>query len=138
DSIANNIAFGVSNAKMEDIQKYARLAEVHEDIMRLLNGYETMVGERGVTLSGGQKQRIAIARAFIKNPGLVILDDTLSAVDSHTEEKITRVVVEEIKGQAGVLITHRAYRMLEHDKMIVFENGKLAQEGKHDELIREG
>lgn len=138
DTIANNIAFGVTDAKPEDIHKYAKFAEVHDDIMRLPNEYETLVGERGVTLSGGQKQRIAIARAFIKNPGLVILDDTLSAVDSHTEQKISQYLTDELKDKTGVIITHRANNMLDYDKIIVLENGKLVEEGSHEDLIKEG
>lgn len=138
DTIANNISFGVPNASPEDIEKFASFAEVHEDISRLPHGYQTIVGERGVTLSGGQKQRIAIARAFLKNPSMVILDDTLSAVDSHTEQKISQYLSEALKGKTGIIITHRANNMLNYDKIIVLEQGKLAEEGTHEELIKNG
>ena len=138
DTIANNIAFGVPNATPEDIEKFATFAEVHDDISRLPNGYQTIVGERGVTLSGGQKQRIAIARAFLKNPSMVILDDTLSAVDSHTEQKISQYLTEALKGKTGIIITHRANNMLNYDKIIVLEHGRLVEEGTHEDLIKNG
>jgi ATP-binding cassette subfamily B protein len=137
DTIAANIAFGVEKADEQTIQQYAENSAVHDDIIRLPKGYESLIGERGVTLSGGQKQRIAIARAFMKNPQLMILDDTLSAVDSNTEQKISQYFLKALEGKTAIVITHRANNLLDYDKIIVLDNGKLSEEGTHESLIKE-
>ena len=138
DTIAKNIAFGKADASQEEIEKYARHASVYEDIVGLSEGFETMVGERGVTLSGGQKQRVSIARALIKQPDIVILDDCLSAVDSNTEKQILGYFQEELSDKTAIIITHRIYSLLQFDKIIVLEDGRIEEEGTHEELIELG
>lgn len=135
DTIANNIAFGRRDADRDDIEQYARHAAVYDDIMGLSEGFESMVGERGVTLSGGQKQRVSIARALIKNPDLIILDDSLSAVDTNTEKQITGYFNTVLADKTAIIVTHRIYSSLEFDKIIVLEDGKVAEMGTHEELL---
>lgn len=135
DTIANNIAFGRRDADRQDIEQYARHAAVYDDIMGLSEGFEAMVGERGVTLSGGQKQRVSIARALIKNPDLIILDDSLSAVDTNTEKQITSYFNTVLADKTAIIVTHRIYSSLEFDKIIVLEDGKVAEMGTHEELL---
>jgi ATP-binding cassette subfamily B protein len=136
DTVASNIAFGKVASSREEIIEYAEFASVHDDIERLPQGYETMVGERGVTLSGGQKQRIAIARALIKDPEIVILDDALSAVDSSTEQKILGYLRDALHAKTSIVITHRANNLLEYDKILVLDNGEIVEKGTHEELIK--
>lgn len=135
DTIAGNIAFTKADAGQEEIEKFARYAAVHDDIMNLGEGFQTRVGERGVTLSGGQKQRISIARALIKQPDIVILDDCLSAVDTSTEKQILGYFTEALSDKTAIIITHRIYGLLEFDKIIVLEDGKIAEQGTHEELL---
>ena len=137
DTVANNIAFGRRDATREMVEDYARYAAVYDDIMSLNNGFDTLVGERGVTLSGGQKQRISIARALIKNPNIILLDDCLSAVDTKTEAEITGYLKTVCSDKTTIIITHRLYASLEFDKIIVLEHGRLMQQGTHEELIKE-
>lgn len=137
DTIANNIAFGKRNAERAEIEKFANYASVYEDIMGLSDGFETMVGERGVNLSGGQKQRVSIARALIKQPDLVILDDCLSAVDTKTEKQILGYFNDALSDKTAIIITHRIYSLLEFDKIIVLNDGEIVEEGKHNELINQ-
>ncbi len=135
DTIEANIAFGAPGASQEDIALYARHAAVYDDIISLPEGFQTRIGERGVTLSGGQKQRVSLARALIKRPELVVLDDCLSAVDTHTEHVITEVLNRELAGKTALIITHRILSMLEYDKILVLDQGRLVEEGTHDELV---
>ncbi|MCB0607017.1 MAG: ABC transporter ATP-binding protein [Lewinellaceae bacterium] len=135
DTIANNIAFGRTGAEREEIENFARYAAVYEDIAGLPNGFDTMVGERGVTLSGGQKQRVSIARALIKRPDIVILDDCLSAVDTTTEKQILGYFTEALADKTAIIITHRIYSLLQFDKIIILDDGKIVESGTHDELI---
>lgn len=138
DTVANNIAFGYPEATWSEVQQFARHAAVYDDIVGLSQGFETMVGERGVTLSGGQKQRVSIARALIKHPDIVVLDDCLSAVDTNTEKKILGYLNQELASKTAIIITHRIYSLLQFDKIIVLEHGRIAEEGTHDELLANG
>ncbi|HNU56690.1 MAG TPA: ABC transporter ATP-binding protein, partial [Flavobacteriales bacterium] len=138
DSIRNNIAFGLvdgMDAPEERIQQAARKARVHEDIMSFPKGYETMVGERGITLSGGQKQRVSIARAIIAEPTILILDDALSAVDTATEEAILRELRAVMEGRTTIIISHRISAVRDADHILVLEHGRVAEEGRHDDLL---
>jgi ATP-binding cassette, subfamily B, multidrug efflux pump len=135
DSIANNIAFGAMNLPPEAVRESARLAVVSRDIEGFPNGYETEIGERGVTLSGGQKQRISIARALMKQAPILIMDDCLSAVDARTEKEIIGNLKVYLEGKTSILITHRIFSLLNFDKVIVLEEGAIMEEGTHEELL---
>ncbi len=135
DTVANNIAFGRRDADEEKIEEFARHAAVYEDIQGLTYGFKTLVGERGVTLSGGQKQRISIARALIKEPDLIVLDDCLSAVDTNTEKQILGYFSGALADKTAIIITHRIYSLLQFDKIIVLEDGRIVENGTHEELI---
>ncbi len=138
DTVAGNIAYGKPNATGELIEEFARNASIHNEILSLPEGYQTIVGERGVTLSGGQKQRISIARALIKDPEIVILDDCLSAVDADTEQKIMNYFKENLKGKTTIVITHRFSSMSFYDNILVLRDGEIAEQGTHDELMKKG
>jgi ATP-binding cassette subfamily B protein len=135
DSIKNNIFFSGVSKSDEDIINAAKKASVHDDIMQFPAGYETMVGERGVTLSGGQKQRISIARAILKEPALLILDDCLSAVDSRTEASILKALNEYLQNKTAIIITHRIFSLLQFDRIVVLDEGRIAEIGTHDSLL---
>lgn len=138
DTVAGNIAFGKADASAQEIEAFARHAAVHSDIVDLPKGFETIVGERGVTLSGGQKQRVSIARALIKQPDIVVLDDCLSAVDTNTEQQILGYLNSTLSNKTSIIITHRIYSLLEFDKIIVLDGGRITEEGTHDQLIEHG
>ncbi len=138
DTIANNIAFGRPGATRADIERVAKLASVHDDIVGFKEGYETTVGERGVTLSGGQKQRIAMARAFLCDPAVLILDDSLSAVDTRTEKEILEQIIELRKERTTIIIAHRISSIQHAEQTVVLENGKIAERGNHEELMKLG
>lgn len=138
DTIAHNIAFGKRDVDRDTVEGYARHAAVHEDIMDLSDGFDTFVGERGVTLSGGQKQRVSIARAFLKQPDIVLLDDCLSAVDTKTEQQILGYLSGALANKTAIIITHRIYSLLEFDKILVLEDGRIAETGTHEELVKLG
>ncbi len=136
DSIEENIAFGMSKLSDDDTLTAAMSAAVHKDIASFPAGYKTLVGERGVTLSGGQKQRVSIARALAKNSALLVLDDSLSAVDSKTEREIFNNIQEHMKGRTVILITHKMTGLSQFDKIVVLDEGSKVEEGTHDELLR--
>jgi ATP-binding cassette, subfamily B, multidrug efflux pump len=136
-TVKENIAFACPNASDEDIIKAAEIANIHEDICQFTDGYETIVGERGVSLSGGQKQRISIARALLMNPEVLILDDSLSAVDAKTEERILTALRENRAGKTTIITSHRLSAIQHADLIIVIENGEIVQKGKHDQLVNE-
>jgi len=136
-TIAENIAFG-GEFSQEEIERAARQARLHDDIMSFPNQYQTLVGERGVTLSGGQKQRTGIARAIIKNPRILIFDDSLSAVDTQTEDAILRELKQVMKGRTTILIAHRISTVKDADHIIVLDEGRIVEEGTHEELLARG
>ncbi|MFS0823511.1 ABC transporter transmembrane domain-containing protein [Bacillus sp. 1P02SD] len=136
-TVADNIAFAKPDASMTEIIEAAKLANIHEDILQFTDGYETVVGERGVSLSGGQKQRISIARALIMNPEILILDDSLSAVDAKTEEEILRALRENREGKTTFITSHRLSAIQHANQILAIENGEIAQRGTHDELMGE-
>jgi len=137
DSIRNNIGFGLKDESgFDDVERYAVHASVHEDIMTLPQEYETIVGERGVTLSGGQKQRISIARSLISNPELLILDNSLSAVDTNTELKIASYLNDVDNSITMIIITQRINNIFNYDRIITMAEGKVIEDGTHDELLK--
>jgi ATP-binding cassette subfamily B multidrug efflux pump len=135
-SIRNNIAYGLRDISQEQIIQAAKLAKAHDFIMELPLGYDTIVGERGLGLSGGQKQRIAIARALLKDPKILILDDATSAVDMETEHEIQAGFREVMKGRTTFIIAHRISSIRHADEIIVLDQGKVAQRGSHETLLR--
>lgn len=133
--IARNISFGIDDNSLELVEEAAKNAHLHDNIMEFPNGYQTKVGERGVTLSGGQKQRLSIARAIIKKPPVLILDDCLSAVDTETEEKILTNLKKLIDQSTSLIISHRVSSVKNADHIIVLEDGKVIEQGKHADLM---
>jgi ATP-binding cassette subfamily B protein len=135
-TIAQNIAFGKPDASTEEIIQAAKNAQAHEFIEGFAEGYQTVIGERGVTLSGGQRQRLALARAFLTNPHILILDDSTSAIDSETEDKIQRAIYAAAKGRTTFIITHRLSQIRWADQILVLRGGKLVAAGSHDDLMK--
>ncbi|GGD02836.1 ABC transporter ATP-binding protein [Hyunsoonleella pacifica] len=135
DSIKNNIKFGKENATDAEVINAAKNAQVHKNIVKFSKGYDTVLGERGITLSGGQKQRVSIARAIIKAPQILLFDDCLSAVDTETEEKILKNLFKVSKGKTTIIVSHRVSSAKNADKIIVLDDGKIIQEGTHETLI---
>ena len=137
DSIINNIKFGKENATEDDVFKAAKAAAVHKNIIEFKKGYQTILGERGITLSGGQKQRVSIARALIKSPQILLLDDCLSAVDTETEEKIINNLESITNDKTTIIVSHRVSSAKKADKIIVLDEGEIIQQGTHNELIKQ-
>ena len=135
ESIEDNIRFGNPKASFEVIQDYAKKAVVDNNIVKFKEGYKTLLGERGITLSGGQIQRISIARALIKDPQILLLDDCLSSVDTDTEEEILKHLKTITKNKTTLIVSHRISSLKHADQIIVFENGKIVQQGQHTDLI---
>jgi ATP-binding cassette subfamily B protein len=135
-TIAENIAFGARDeVSREQVEHVAKLAQAHDFIMQMPNGYDTVVGERGVMLSGGQRQRIAIARAFLSDPRILVIDDSTSAIDSNTEDQIQRAMRQILEGRTTLLITHRLAQIRRADRILLLKNGALVAQGTHDELL---
>ncbi len=137
DTIANNIDFGIRANDEEKITDAAKTASVHDNIIEFKEGYETLIGERGVSLSGGQKQRVSIARALIKDPEILILDDSVSAVDTDTEEKILAHLNDKRKDKTNIIIAHRISTIQDSDLIIVLDDGKIVESGNHSQLVQQ-
>ncbi len=136
ETITENISFGVKDVSKDNAMRFAGYAAIANEIESFPQGYETMVGERGVTLSGGQKQRISIARALIKQPNVLLLDDCLSAVDTATEKQIQQNLDEVLAGKTAIIITHRIFSLIHFDNIAVLDDGRIAEQGTHAELLK--
>jgi ATP-binding cassette subfamily B protein len=137
-TLAANIAFGQSSSTDDEIRRVARIASLHGDVERFPDGYASMVGERGITLSGGQKQRASIARALLKNPSILILDDPLSSVDAATEEEILSSLSRYYQQRTVIIISHRLSALRDCATIIYLEDGRIAEQGGHQELLALG
>ena len=138
DTILNNIAFGIDDDSIdfEKVKHYAKIADIYDDILNFPDGFNTLLGERGVTLSGGQKQRIAIARMLLVNPKILVFDDATSSVDSDTEDKIQRAINRVLKDRTSIVITHRLSTIRHSDLILVMKKGKIVAQGTHEELLK--
>lgn len=137
DTIANNIAFSADVLEMDKVSQAAKDAAVYANIMELERGFETLIGERGITLSGGQKQRVSIARAIVKHPQILIFDDCLSAVDTRTEEEILNNLGRNMQGKTSIIIAHRISTIKNADKILVMDNGEIIEQGNHSYLMQQ-
>ena len=135
ETIFENIAFGVDDPPQEEVERAAYISNIDKDIEDFRDGFETMVGERGITLSGGQKQRTAISRAVVRNPKILILDDSLSSVDTYTEEQILQELRSVMRDRTSILISHRVSTVKDADEIIVLDQGRIIERGTHDELL---
>jgi ATP-binding cassette subfamily B protein len=138
DTLAENIAFGVEKSERAEIEWSAEIAGLAEDVQGFPDGFETMVGERGITLSGGQKQRTAIARAVMRQPKILILDDALSSVDTYTEEKILGRLRGVMRDRTSIIISHRISTVRDADLICVLDDGRIVERGTHSELLALG
>jgi ATP-binding cassette subfamily B protein len=138
DTIKGNIAYGRPDATMDEVIAAAKAAQAHEFIEGFTNGYDTIVGERGVTLSGGQRQRVAIARALLMNPRILILDDSTSSVDTQTEKLIQAALDALMEGRTTFVIAHRLSTVRRADMILVMDDGRIVERGTHDELLKRG
>jgi ATP-binding cassette subfamily B protein len=138
ESIAENIRFGRPEASDEEVQESANRAGLDTDVAGFPQGLGTVIGERGITLSGGQKQRTAIARALVRNPLILVLDDSLSAVDTHTEEKILRALRSIRQGRTVLIVSHRVSSVKDADHIVVLDDGKIVERGSHEALVAKG
>ena len=135
DTVANNIRYGRQDATDADIKEAATMANIHDVIMALPNGYETILGDRGQTLSGGQRQRLSLARALIRKPDILLLDEATSSLDVAIEQDIQRIIFTQLKGTTVIAIAHRLSTIEHADKIIVLSEGRVQEEGTHAELI---
>jgi ATP-binding cassette subfamily B protein len=137
DTIGNNIAFSADMINTPKVEQAARDAAVYKNIIEFDKGFETMIGERGITLSGGQKQRVSIARAIFKEPQILILDDCLSAVDTKTEEEILNNMGRIMRNKTSIIIAHRISTIKNADKILVLDHGEIIEQGDHDTLMEQ-
>jgi ATP-binding cassette, subfamily B, heavy metal transporter len=135
DTIFYNICYGRPDCTREDVEQAAKLARIHDFIMALPQGYDSMVGERGLKLSGGEKQRVAIARTILKNPHILLFDEATSALDTRTEQEIQRSLEEVSRGRTTVVIAHRLSTIINADEIVVLDRGRVAERGRHGELL---
>jgi ATP-binding cassette subfamily B protein len=138
NSLAKNIAFGVNEATHENIERAAEIAGLDTDVQDFPEGFDTLVGERGITLSGGQKQRTAIARAVLREPKILILDDALSSVDTYTEEKILSQLRGVMRQRTSMIVSHRVSTVRHADVICVLDDGRIIERGTHDQLLAFG
>ncbi len=138
DTLTENIRYGTDDGTKEHVQHAAEISQIAHDVLEFPNQFETMIGERGITLSGGQKQRTSIARALIRQPKILILDDCLSAVDTYTEEEILRRLRQFMKGRTSIIISHRISTVKNADLIVVLDKGRIVERGTHDELVATG
>jgi ATP-binding cassette subfamily B multidrug efflux pump len=138
ESIAENIRFGRADASDDEVERAASDAGLTSDVAAFPQGIRTMIGERGITLSGGQKQRTAIARALVRNPLILILDDSLSAVDTQTEERILHALREIRRGRTALIVSHRVSSVKDADHIVVLDDGAILERGSHDTLVAKG
>lgn len=136
DTVRNNIILGREDAKDDEIERVARTAQIYDEVTQFPKGFDTLIGERGVTLSGGQKQRLALARALLLNRPILILDDALSSVDAETELKILESLKSDLRSRTAIVISHRVFALQEADRIFVLDNGRVCEEGKHEDLIK--
>ena len=137
-TIRENISYGKPDATLAEIQEAAKVARLHDFIMSLPDGYDTLVGERGITLSGGQKQRLSIARTILLNPRILIMDDSTSSVDTQTEYLIQQALVEALAGRTTFIIAHRLRSVQRADLILVLKDGRIVEQGRHEELLTTG
>ncbi|MBQ3891566.1 MAG: ATP-binding cassette domain-containing protein, partial [Lachnospiraceae bacterium] len=137
-TIAENIGYAYPEATLEEIKEAAKIANIHEDILAMPNGYDTIVGERGLRLSGGQKQRVSIARAILRKSPIIILDEATASVDVETEKQIQEAIGGIVGSRTIIAIAHRLSTIRNADKILVIEDGKITEEGTHDELVSLG
>jgi ATP-binding cassette subfamily B protein len=135
DSIYYNIAYGRPDATKEEVEQAARMARIHEFVLSLPDGYNAMVGERGLKLSGGEKQRVAIARTILKQPAILLFDEATSALDSQTEKEIQKSLQEVSADRTTLVIAHRLSTVIHADEIIVLEDGRIVERGRHGELL---
>jgi len=135
ETIAENIRYGVDSRVDEDLQSAAEISQIAKDVLEFPKQFETTIGERGITLSGGQKQRTSIARAIMRQPRILILDDALSAVDTYTEERILQRLREFMKDRTSIIISHRISTVKDADLIVVLQNGEIVERGTHEELV---
>jgi ATP-binding cassette subfamily B protein len=138
ESIRNNVAYGLDSVDDDTLQKAVSMAALERDLVSFANGELTLIGERGLTLSGGQKQRVAIARSLVMDSEILILDDSLSAVDAETERKILDALIAQRKGRTTIIISHRVSTLRYADKVLVLDHGRQSEYGSPEELVRSG
>ena len=138
DTLLNNVSYGLREINKNKVVEASKIAQFDKDVAAFTNGYDTIVGERGITLSGGQKQRASLARAIAIDPKILILDDSFSAVDTHTEEDILQQLKVFMRDRTSIVISHRISTVQNADKIIVISDAKIAEEGTHEELVKLG
>ena len=138
DTVYNNIAFGMENVTMEDVERAARIANAHDFIIQMEQGYQTNIGDRGAKLSGGQRQRLSIARAVLKNPPILILDEATSALDTESERLVQDALTNLMKNRTSIVIAHRLSTIRNADEIVVLKEGEIIERGTHDTLIGTG